>query len=34
MYAARITCGKVASWTLLNITAQKSVSSARPVSGL
>ncbi len=28
------TCGKVTSWTLLSSTAAKSVSSARPVSGL
>ena len=34
MYAAKITWGNVTTWTLLNITAQKSVSSARPDSGL
>jgi len=34
MYAAAMTCGNVTSCTLLNITAAKSVSSARPDLGL
>jgi hypothetical protein len=34
MYAAAMTCGNAPSCTLLNITAQKSVISARPVVGL